>query len=48
MIKKDYMKPAMRVVKMQHKCHILSESAGMDSYGMNKKLQTTEEVTDGF
>ena len=46
MIKKDYMKPAMRVVKMQHKCHILAES--LDSYGMNKKLQTTEEVSDGF
>ena len=48
MIKKKYMKPAMRVVKMQHKCHILSESAGMDSYGMNKKLQTEESVDDGF
>ena len=47
MIKKDYMKPTIRVVKMQHKCQILSESAGVDSYGMNKKLQT-EEVTDGF
>ena len=38
------MKPAMRVVKMQHKCHILSES----NYGMNKKLQTEESVDDGF
>ena len=47
MIKKDYMKPAMRVVKMQHKCQILSGSTSVDEYGMNKKLQT-EEVTDGF
>lgn len=44
MIKKDYMKPAMRVVKMQHKCHILSES----NYGMSKQLQTEESVDDGF
>ena len=43
MIKKDYMKPAIRVVKMQHKCHILAES----NYGMKRELQT-EEVTDGF
>ena len=42
------MKPAMRVVKMQHKCHILAGSTSVDSYGMNKKLQTEESVDDGF
>ena len=45
MTKKAYMKPAMRVVKMQHKCQILAES--LDGNRMNKKLQN-EEVDDGF
>ena len=46
MIKKVYMKPAMRTVELKHRTMILAES--LDSYGMNKKLQTTEQVDDGF
>ena len=43
--KQEYMKPAMRVVKLQHKCQILNGSP--ETYGMNRNLQT-EEVTEGF
>ena len=45
MIKKEYMKPTMQVVELQHKCQILAGSA--DAYGMNTGLQD-EEVTAGW
>ena len=44
--KQEYMKPVMRTVELKHRTMILAGS--VDSNGMNKKLQTTEEVTDGF
>ena len=34
---KEYMKPAMRVVKLQHQCHILSGSP-VNSIGGNAEL----------
>ena len=46
MIKKVYMKPIMRTVELKHRTMILTGSP--DVYGMNKRLQTTEEVDDGF
>ena len=45
MIKKEYMKPTMEVVELQHECQILAGSA--DAYGMNTGLQD-EEVTAGW
>ncbi len=45
MIKKEYMKPSMRVVKLQHKCQILAGS--VDANGMNNKIQD-DEVTVGW
>ncbi len=32
MNKKDYQKPTMQVVKLQHQCHILAGSTGVDDY----------------
>lgn len=43
--KKEYMKPAMRVVKLRHKCQILAGS--FDENGMNKRLQN-EEVDEAW
>ena len=45
MIKKEYMKPSMTVVKLQHKCQILAGS--VDANGMNNDLQG-EEVIEGW
>ncbi|MBQ3768795.1 MAG: hypothetical protein II866_07355 [Prevotella sp.] len=45
MIKKEYMKPSMKVVKLQHKCQILAGS--VDANGMNNDLQG-EEVIEGW
>ena len=45
MIKKEYMKPSMKVVKLQHKCLILAGS--VDANGMNNDLQG-EEVIEGW
>ena len=42
MIKKEYMKPTMQVVELQHKCQILAGSA--DANGMNTGLQ--DETVD--
>ncbi len=36
MIKKEYMKPTMQVVELQHKCQILAGSA--DANGINDEL----------
>ena len=36
MIKKEYMKPTMQVVVLQHKCQILAGS--LDANGMNNEL----------
>lgn len=46
MIKKEYMKPSMKVVELHHKCQILAGSA--DAYGMNKTLVEDEEVYEGW
>ena len=32
-MKRQYMKPAMRVVKLQHQCHILAGSGGAKGLG---------------
>ena len=45
MIKKEYMKPSMKVVKLQHKCQILAGS--VDANGMNNVIQD-DEVTVGW
>jgi hypothetical protein len=45
MIKKEYMKPSMKVVKLQHKCQILAGS--VDANGMNNEIQD-DEVTVGW
>ena len=42
--KQEYMKPAMRVVKLQHKCKILSGSP--QNFGMNRNLQTPANEED--
>ena len=45
MIKKEYMKPAMEVVKIQQQCQILAGS--LDANGMNTDLQD-DEVDAGW
>ena len=45
MIKKEYMKPSMKVVKLQHKCQIPAGST--DANGMNNEIQD-DEVTVGW
>lgn len=45
MIKKEYMKPTMQVVELQHKCQILAGNA--DANGMNTGLQD-DEVDAGW
>jgi hypothetical protein len=45
MIKKEYMKPSMEVVVLQHKCQILAGSA--DANGMNTGL-LDDEVDAGW
>ena len=47
MIKKVYMKPAMRTVELKHRTMILAGSIDAKS-GINNRLQTTEQVDDGF
>ena len=46
MIKKVYITPVMRTVELKHRTMILTGS--VENYGMNKRLQTTEQVDDGF
>ena len=45
MTKKEYMKPTMEVVELQHECQILAGS--VDANGMNDTL-IDEEVTEGW
>lgn len=47
MIKKEYMTPSVKVVKLKHKCQIL---AGSNPYGINDTLQDDEydEVDEGW
>ncbi len=47
MNKKDYLKPTMKVVKLQHQCHILSGSgvgAMRSGYGTASTDDGTEET----
>jgi hypothetical protein len=44
MTKKEYMKPSMKVVKLQYKCQILVGST--DAYGMNKRLVIPDDEDD--
>ena len=44
MIKKEYMKPTMEVVKIQQQSQILAGS----SYGMKTELQEDSEVDDAW
>lgn len=46
MTKKEYQKPAMEVIELQHKSMILAGSP--DAYGMNKTLIEDEEVVEGW
>lgn len=45
MTKKEYMKPAMQVVKIQHQYQILAGS--LDANGMNEELQV-DIVDEGW
>ena len=45
MIKKEYMKPSLKVIELQHKCQILAGS--VDANGMNNEIQD-DEVTVGW
>ena len=45
MIKKEYMKPTMQVVKIQQQCQILAGS--LDANGMNNGL-LDDEVDEGW
>lgn len=45
MMKQEYMKPTMRIVKLQHRASILTAST--DEYGMNRSLQE-EEVNEAW
>ena len=45
MIKKEYMKPSMKVVELQQQCQILAGS--VDANGMNNEL-LIEEVDEGW
>ena len=51
MIKKEYMKPSLKVVELQHKCQILAGSqtfgGSTDIPGMNTDLQD-ETVDEGW
>ena len=42
MKRKDYQKPTMKVVKLQHQCHILAdsqvESVGMQNYNWHDNI----------
>ena len=44
-MKKQYMKPTMRVVELQQRTHIL---VGSNNYGMNPDIVTDEEVDEGW
>ena len=46
MTKKEYMKPTLKVIELQHKSMILAGSP--DAYGMNKTLIEDEEVVEGW
>ena len=45
MIKKEYMKPSVKVVELQQKCQILAGS--LDGNGVNNSLQG-DEVEEGW
>lgn len=48
MIKKEYMKPTMRVVKVQHQCHILAGSLrSVESSGLDSKNDLQYDDFDG-
>ena len=45
MIKKEYMKPSVKVVKLQQQCQMLAGS--LNANGMNDEL-SEETVTEGW
>ena len=46
MIKKAYLKPDMKVILLRQRASILTGS--MDRNGINRKLQTDEEVDEAW
>ncbi len=46
MTKKEYMKPTIRVVELQHRTMILAGS--LDANGMNRNIVTNEEVDEAW
>lgn len=44
-MKKQYMKPAMQVVELQHHMQLLQAS---NNYGMNPNIVTDDEVDEGW
>ena len=47
-MKKDYIKPAMRVVKLQHRNHILSGSPGAKVHGIKSNSESIIWKEGGF
>ena len=45
MTKKEYMKPTLKVFKIEKRCRILARS---DNYGLSRQLQNEEEVDEGY
>ena len=45
-MKKEYMKPAMRVVELQHQCHILSGSRGAKSLSNSEGIDWKDNGFD--
>ena len=43
MKRRDYMKPAMKVVELRHQCHILAGSDRSSSAGVTDYTMITEE-----
>ena len=46
MTKKEYMKPTIRVVELQHRTMILAGS--LDANGMNRNIVNNEEVDEAW
>ena len=42
MKRKDYTKPTMKVVKLQHHCHILSASDPLEQQGQKQQYESEE------
>ncbi len=47
-MKKEYMKPNVKVIQLQHQCHILAGSGGVRGVrGLSDDFNVSEEEGDG-